>query len=188
MDRTVSAINSTDLRWYKHNVICQRKKSNMYTAFLRCACKEYYFGDNAHKRQIIALVLGLDMYPSDITCCALVKECWANMPDALKQAWKCRADRINSIPRLGVFRVLPNDTPRDRDTELRVCLRQECDTLRNRMEHLLKKEKNCKKTQNTYKYFPQKTRIGLQLYEDLTFSPYLRQRVFGERLSLIGPE
>ena len=69
MDWNIANINNTSLRWYGYTVIQDRKKSNRYTTFLQCVCKEYHFGDNNHKRRIINMVMGIDMYPSDVAKC-----------------------------------------------------------------------------------------------------------------------
>ena len=134
MDWSISVINNTDLCWYEHNAIQKGKKSNRYIAFLRCACKEYYFLNNAHKRQIINQVMGVDMCPREITSISLIRKCWENMPFNLKHAWKLSANWINSFPCIGHFRVLLADTLEDKDTKICVCITQECDLLTDMMQ------------------------------------------------------
>ena len=142
MDWPVASILHTTLQWYEHAAIRMHKTSNRYTAFVRCACKEYKFSDNAHKMHLIEQVMGPDtgLYPSDISCIVLVKSCWSSMSDATKDAWGKRADFLNAYPRTGMFLTLPADSPADSKSETRVCLKQECFALQQRLVHLLRKE------------------------------------------------
>ena len=164
MDRSIAVINNTNLCWYEHDVIQKQKKSNRYTAFLHCACKEYYFTNNAHKHQIINQVMGVDMYPRKITYSDLIRQWLVKNPANLKHAWKLCANLIGSFPRIGHFRVLPEDTPEYKDTKICVCITQECDLLTDMMWVLSKKESNSMKTQNTKFYLPHPVVVGHKIY------------------------
>ena len=186
MDWNAAAIRVTNLRWYEHAAIRNNKHSNRYTAFIRCACKEYKFADNEHKRHIIQLVLGAtDLYPSDISLRHLLKVCWRNMRAEDKLAWSQRADVINGIPRVGLFLTLPANAPANSVEENRICLKQECTYIKIHVMQLLSRKYVPSSTQKLQINFPQKTRVGLQFYTAFTMSPYLRRRLFGERLAIL---
>lgn len=184
MDWTAVDISNYRLRWYELAAIRARKKSNRYTTFLRCACKEYHFADDVHKREIIALVTGMrTIYPTDITCMALVRRCWNNMDIDLKEEWNLRSNFINGQPRRGLFNHLPQNAPADSSAETRVCCRMECDAIIKLMrDSYVFKEKVPPSTQKITACFPQKVHVGERVFAHIPMSPYIRRRIFHERL------
>lgn len=183
MDWDAASIRNTNLRWYELAAIRQRKKSNCYTAFIRCAYKEYHFSDMAHKRLIIERFLGAGLFPTDVSCRTIVKKCWRLMEPDIKEAWTFRANYQNDVPRIGDFATLPINAPLDSEEELRICLRMECDTIVNDIASTMLKPTNSDSKQNLHVSLPIRDRVGLKLFTKLTMSPYVRRRVFGESLS-----
>ena len=184
MDWRASEVSNYQLRWYERDTIRERKKSNRYTAFLRCACREYRFSNQAQKQTIIELVTGSTViYPSDITCMALVKRCWRNMDFHLKEEWKLRAEFLNDQPRRGLFEHLPVNAPTDSNTEMRICCRIECDSILRLIRTHILKESIPPTTQNMTICFPQKETVGERIYVPVPMSAYVCRRIFGEGLA-----
>ena len=185
MDWTAAEIVNASLRWYEKAAIRARKRSNRYTAFVRCACKEYRTSDDEHKSHLILSVMGLELFPTDVSCRILLTKCWQRMTDERKQAWKDRADMLNSLPRTGEFNCLPSNAPIDSESELLICLRMECDNITNRLSQFLQKSNIALSTQNKRLCIPHKAKVGMQIYvyPHISMSAYLRRRIFGERLS-----
>ena len=98
MDWTTAEIANASVLWYKKAAIRARKRSNRYTAFVQCACKEYKSSDDQHKRHLILNVMGMELYTTDVSCRILLKKCWERMTDERKQAWEDCVDMLIFLP------------------------------------------------------------------------------------------
>ena len=109
MDWTVGRISDYEsLHPAEHVALQLRKRTNRYVAFARVAFRTYKVATYQEKSQIIANVTGEESYPDDVSVVELVRTCWANMPEDLKDAWEERSVFLNSLLVVGEFNNLPN--------------------------------------------------------------------------------
>ena len=182
MDWTVGRISDYEsLHPAEHVALQLRKRTNRYVAFARVAFWTYKVATYQEKSQIIANVTGEESYPDDVSVVELVRTCWANMPEDLKDAWEERSVFLNSLPVVGEFNNLPNTAVLSNLDEMtKYCFRSECDMFKAKMKgiFLLHNEKNKKKKQVLM--LPQEVAVGHKMHRSLPMSTLLRCVLFGK--------
>ena len=189
MDWTIDQINQCDLlEAVELGAIQLRKKSTHYSAYVRVSFDDYRKASHARKKELIEFVTGdEDAYPGDYMARDLVNQVWNRMAQRKKNAWKRRANFLNSLPVVGEFRALPRVLIGHVDRVTRNCIQEECDLfcLTMRRSFLQKNTTNAEKKQSFL--FPQKVTVGRKLSKLIPFSPLFRYVLFGTHMSKVMP-
>ena len=168
--------------------VYRRKKSNRHSCFIRCAFREYCKATHERKKEIIYLVKKRNLYPSDINLRRLVRECWRSMPDTKKDVWDEQARFLNSLPKVGEFRTIPERLEGQLDPITREFLRRECDNLKVRFMKKLNNKNpyatdpsdNAKKIKKAM--LPHKIEAQNCICQCVIMSPLLIYYLFGDKL------
>ena len=183
-------LSLTVLQHYERRSIRQRKRSNRFTAFLRCACREFKTCTMERKRAIIQRVFGRPISVVNIQVVKLVRKAWSLAGDLTKDAWKQRAEYLESQPRVGFVNRLPRTIPRDigeRDNMLRLCLQEESRNLQRDMRTFILRAniKPYNPEKQMAHAFPQSVSISGKIYKDLSLSPLMRRTILGHKLEYV---
>mgnify|MGYP000249776908 CR=1 FL=1 len=98
----------TPLQHYERRAIRLRKKSNRFTTYIRCACKEYKSECNERKKIIIQKVFGRAISIVNVQVLKLARRYWSDASDQIKTAWQDRGEFIDSQPHRLLYRRLLN--------------------------------------------------------------------------------
>lgn len=179
------------LKHYELKAIRLRKKSNRYTAYLRCACWEFKHASIARKQEVIQRVFGRPVSVVNVRMMKLVWRCWQLASEEIRDAWDERASYIDAQPRTGTFNRLPLSVPSSRtgrDNLMRLSLQEEARALQSDMRtYILRKEiKTCEPEKSINHSFPQSVRQAGNIYKELSLSPLMRRIIFGDLLEKVN--
>ena len=167
----------TVLQHYEQQSIRLRKRSNQFTTFLCCVCREFKTSTMERKREIIQRVFGQPISAVNIQVIKLVRKAWSLAGDVTKDAWKQRTAYFESQPRVGYVKRLPRTIPRDIEggnDMLRLC--EIC--IRAKIKPHNPEEK-------ISHAFPQSVSVSGKLYKDISLSPLMRRTIFGHKLEYV---
>ena len=176
----------TPLQHYERRAIRLRKKSNRFTTYIRCACKEYKSACNERKKVITQKVFGRAISIVNVQVLKLARRYWSDASDQIKTAWQDRGEFIDSQPRLGILTRLPSTIPREtgaRDKWIRLNLQEEARGLQRDMRTFViqKKLKIVDPEKAIRHSFPHTVPIFGRIYKEMSISPFMRCAIFGDK-------
>ena len=164
----------------EHVALQLRKRTNWYVAFACVAFCTYKVASYQEKSRLIVYVTREESYPDDVSVVELVRTCWSNMSEELKNAWNERAVFLNSLPVVGKFNHLPDALVGNLDEMARYSFQIECDIFKAKMKSLFLVHHEKSKNKKQVLMLPQEVTVGHKMHRNFPMSPLLRCVLFGK--------
>ena len=138
------------------------------------SCEDYKKSPTNEKMAIIEKIYGVRRFTTEVKVRDMACLVWTRMSHAQKAAWKERADILNQRYVTGLFQMVPDSVPRDRDAFLCECFREESSCLKKCFKTALIK-KGMKNIATRHIRIPHKVKIGTLAFRGITVSPAFRK-------------